>query len=502
MPDVRAGDLRLILGLKLKTLRTASKLSLKDVALRAGVSISYLSEIEQGKKYPKPEKLVDLARALGADYDELVSLRVAEALDPIKALVVSPLLREFPLEMYGVEPERVVALLRDEPAKAGALVQALREISQANDVALSDLLLAALRSFQQLHQNHFPDLERAAETFRDHTGLPDSPEAIEPRLRRHLKEHYGYRFDDTTLARHPHLSGFRSVYAPAQSQLPDGAPPRLFLNSRLSAVQRAFLLAREVAFNRLQMAERATTSTWMEVTSFDQLLNTLRGSYFAGALLLPEARMKASVDGIFSMERWRDEALLGSIRAFGVTPEMYFYRLTHLLPVHYGLRDLFFTRMTMRGEALALTKLLNLTELPLLHALSPREHPCRRWEAAALLRNHGPYGADYVACAQHSHFYAHDATYFTFAAGRALALQKAGRSAVSLGIRLDERFAALARFARDPAVPRVAVHTTCERCRLTPEECPVRAAPPVHADAAARLVAQKSALAELVGAAA
>ena len=146
MPDVRAGDLRLILGLKLKTLRTASKLSLKDVALRAGVSISYLSEIEQGKKYPKPEKLVDLARALGADYDELVSLRVAEALDPIKALVVSPLLREFPLEMYGVEPERVVALLRDEPAKAGALVQALREISQANDVALSDLLLAALLS--------------------------------------------------------------------------------------------------------------------------------------------------------------------------------------------------------------------------------------------------------------------------------------------------------------------------------------------------------------------
>ena len=491
--DVRAGDLRIILGLKLKTLRTAARLSLKDVSARAGVSISYLSEIEQGKKYPKPEKLVDLARALDADYNELVSLHVADDLGPIRAVVQSPVLREFPLALFGVEPERVVALLRDEPGKAGALVHAIQETSQVYDVGLGDLLRAALRSYQQLHRNHFPDLERAAEAFRDHTGMPDTPDAMVPRLRRHLAEHYGYTFDETTLARHPVLSEFRSVYAA-------GLPPKLYLNSRLSPAQRAFLLAREVAFNRLQMVERATTSTWLEVTSFEQLLNTLRGSYFAGALLVSEARMKASVEGLFAMERWRDEALLGSIRAFGVTPEMYFYRLTQILPTHFGLGDLYFTRVTQRGHDLHLTRLFNLTDLPLMQSFSPGQHACRRWEAATLLRESPPHGSDYAGRAQRSRFFAYEgATYFTLAAGRALALDRSRRSAVSVGIRMDDRFSAVARFAADEAIPVVDVHLTCERCTLAPEACAARVAPPTRANADAKLAAQKQALAELVG---
>ncbi|MEL7361776.1 MAG: helix-turn-helix transcriptional regulator, partial [Bacteroidota bacterium] len=60
-----ADQLRLILGLKLKTLRQEQGRPLRDVAEAAGVSISYLSEIEKGKKYPKPEKLIELASALG-----------------------------------------------------------------------------------------------------------------------------------------------------------------------------------------------------------------------------------------------------------------------------------------------------------------------------------------------------------------------------------------------------------------------------------------------------
>ena len=58
-------NLRFVLGLKLNQLRKSQKLSLKVLAGRAGLAISYLNEIEKGKKYPKPEKILGLAKALG-----------------------------------------------------------------------------------------------------------------------------------------------------------------------------------------------------------------------------------------------------------------------------------------------------------------------------------------------------------------------------------------------------------------------------------------------------
>ena len=59
-----AGNLRFILGLKLRKLRQEKGLSLTDLAARAGMSVSYLSEIEGGRKHPKPDKLIRLAQAL------------------------------------------------------------------------------------------------------------------------------------------------------------------------------------------------------------------------------------------------------------------------------------------------------------------------------------------------------------------------------------------------------------------------------------------------------
>jgi transcriptional regulator with XRE-family HTH domain len=87
---------RLILGLKVRNLRHERGETLQSLASRAGLSISYLSEIEKGKKYPKPEKLLRLAEALAVPFDDLVSLKVAEDLGPLKVAFSSPLLREFP----------------------------------------------------------------------------------------------------------------------------------------------------------------------------------------------------------------------------------------------------------------------------------------------------------------------------------------------------------------------------------------------------------------------
>ena len=56
--QLNSQNLRFILGLKLSQLRKEQGLSLKELAGKAGIAISYLNEIEKGKKYPKPEKIL------------------------------------------------------------------------------------------------------------------------------------------------------------------------------------------------------------------------------------------------------------------------------------------------------------------------------------------------------------------------------------------------------------------------------------------------------------
>ncbi|MGH7601335.1 MAG: helix-turn-helix domain-containing protein, partial [bacterium] len=63
--NMSGDELRLILGIKLKQLRQERSYSLKDLTEKTGLSLSYLSEIENGKKYPKPEKIIQIAQALG-----------------------------------------------------------------------------------------------------------------------------------------------------------------------------------------------------------------------------------------------------------------------------------------------------------------------------------------------------------------------------------------------------------------------------------------------------
>src|SRR5690625_7827101 len=68
--------IHVIFGLKLRQARLARHLSITELSERSGLSPSYITEIEKGRKYPKAERIMDLARALGYDYDELVSLRL------------------------------------------------------------------------------------------------------------------------------------------------------------------------------------------------------------------------------------------------------------------------------------------------------------------------------------------------------------------------------------------------------------------------------------------
>ena len=68
------------LGDYLKEQRTASRLSLRQLALQAGVSNPYLSQIERGLRKPSAEVLQQIARALRISAEQLY----------VRAGIVSP----------------------------------------------------------------------------------------------------------------------------------------------------------------------------------------------------------------------------------------------------------------------------------------------------------------------------------------------------------------------------------------------------------------------------
>lgn len=476
-------NLRLIFGMKVKNFRLEKGLSLVQLARTSGVAVSYLSEIEQGKKYPKPEKMIRLAEALQVPYDELVSLRVDEKLDPLTTLMGSELVQEFPFDLFGIAPRDILNLFSDSPEKATAFLQTFLEISRTYDMSVENFLLAALRTYQKIHGNHFPDLEAEAQRFLAlHSGLPPIPGTDD--LATILTEEYGYRIDEHSLAAAVPLAGFRSVYR-------DGHPPTLFINPRLLPSQKAFVLGREIGFRFLKIhAVRPATSSWLKVESFDHLIHNFQASYFAGALRLPQDRLKADLGHFLAQPVWHDKLLGDLLDKHQATPEMFLYRMSQLLPGEFGIGRLFYLRFTrdLRSGETRLTKELNLTDELVPYGLGLNEHYCRRWlplqqlenppAAAGAEADGTPVGTPRIGI-QRARFIDSGHRFLMISVARPLALSGAKLSAMTIGFRLDADQRHRIGFADDPAIPAMDVNETCERCPLAPDQCAERGAPPV-----------------------
>ena len=126
-----------------------------------------------------------------------------------------------------------------------------------------------------------------------------------------------------------------------------------------------------------------------------------------------------------------------------------------------------------------LYKQLNLNQLIVPSGIGLHEHFCRRWLSIRLLR-HFPEPADGrpVAGAQLSEFVHTRERFLCLGFSRPLTLSRSAKSSVIIGFRVDAELYNAIRFASDPAIPKVYIHETCERCPLTPEQCADRAAPP------------------------
>lgn len=472
---MRGENLAVILGLKLRHLREVRGYGLKAFSELAGVSPSYLNEIEKGKKYPKADKILQLANALDVPFDEMVSLKLGKELMPLESFLDSPIIQALPLQMFGLAPRDIIDLMSKAPKEVSALIKAVMDIAGSYDMQVEHFFYAMLRSYQETHNNYFEEIESAAESFITAREWR-SPVSLES-LRGVLETEYGVVVDDTELGNWPDLQIFRSVWI-------KGNPERLLINPRLTDRQKAFQIGREIGYRVLKLKARGITSSRAEVESFEQVLNDFQASYFSGALMIPQQRFVEDLRGLFASKTWDGQKLLEIMNHYQVTPEMFCYRLTQITPRHFQLKGLHFLRVTHQPGmgGFQVNKQLNMSGPLFPVGLGWNEHYCRRWVAVDLLntlhqqQEAGRANPPLVAV-QKARFLEENQDYFLIALARPLALTPGTNTSVTLGFALDKTFKNTARFWDDASAPTAEMEVTCERCPLSEKQCAQRAVP-------------------------
>lgn len=472
---VQEENLKAIFGLKLRQYREQQELSTQKLAEKSGLSASYINEIEKGKKYPKADKIMSLATALEVDYDEMVSLKLGKQLGQLSKLLKSNALHEMPLELFGIKTSDLIGLMGDDPSKFSALLQTLLEVARNYDVRVEHFLLAALRSYQELNNNYFGNIEDVAESFLETQKWMDLPTIPYSELKALLETDYNYQIIESSFDDQPELQEFRSVFVP-------GSAPKLFVNKQLLDNQKAFVLGRELGYNILDLQKRALTSSWIKVESFDQVLNNFKASYFAGAILMNRHTLVRKLQDFFSNDSWDPQSLLDMITYFDTTPETFTHRLTQILPHYFGLDQLFFLRFHNKpgSQQYKLSKELHLSQLHNPHRVNPSEHYCRRWITITLLQELANINSEEthqkpLADIQRSKFYGTENEYLCISFARPLALNNTN-SCITLGLLDGDTLRKNLNFASDQNIKTQIVNESCERCPIP--DCQERVAEP------------------------
>jgi len=480
---------RIIFGLKVKQLRQGLGLSFAELSKTAGMSLSYINEIEKGKKFPKADKVKSLAKALGTTVEELTNDQLGRNLAPITQLLQSNFLNELPLELFGIELSKVAEIIAQAPTRVGAFISTLLELSRSYALREENFYFAALRSYLELNDNYFVELEEAVTAFADKYDLPDIRPVPPRTLGKLLESKFGYEIVPNGLEEHPDLSMLRSVFQPKTK--------KLLLNGELTPVQRGFQFGKELAFNHLRLTERANTSSLLRSKVFEEVLNHSKATYFSVALHIPLEPFRRGVADFFARSTWDADAFLGLMRHYNATPEMFYHRLTNVIPTLFGLREMFFLRFLHTPETndFTIDKELHLHRRHHPHENGLFEHYCRRWVSLSLLEDMREATDDLRIDAQRSRYFGTDDEYLCLTLARTDYPAPGKNVSVTLGFLYNDQLLKTIAWADDPGIPRRIVNTTCERCPIT--DCAERAAPPVIVQKREKLKRIKAALGEL-----
>lgn len=455
--------LKFILGLKIRQLRARRKLSLKDLADRSALSSSYLNEIENGKKYPKVEKLACIAEALDIPFEELISFKTGRNLHPLLSFLEGEMVGKVPLELLGLYESDVVELMGKDPEKFASFVLTVLQLSRSFNVKLDDLYTASLRSFIELNDNYFPDIERLAKKYRsEHFDDLLHAEHIEEKLVSLFNVHTDYEqiinssFKDQV-----------NFYFNEQSN-------KLFINSRLNENQRKFYLAKT-------LGQCLLMDDFISQNGFTKKLFDFKTSYFANALLVDEKEISRDLKSLFISPKFDASHFLNIVRKYKVSPELVFHRLTQILPTHLKIFEIFFLTMSQEdGQSpYVMNKELHLSQLHRPHGVRMNESYCRRWVAIRSMQslkiiNHQSLNDDIHVSAQISQM-SDETEYFSISLASKSKFKGQKIQSYTIGFLINSELKKTIKFLGEPSLPKLKIGQTCERCSII--NCAERAAP-------------------------
>jgi len=467
--------IRLIFGFKTKYLRQQKGYSYQELSTKTGISVSYLNDIEKGKRYPKPDKINALADAFSVDYSYMVATNATKRLQPIIDLLTSRFFKLFPLESFGLKPEKLTELFSNTPDKLTSFLSTILKLARSYQINEEIFYKEALRSYQDMHDNYFPEIEAAVEKFKAEYEIVGTKPYTKTFLSKKLKE-LGVKLNTKGLANEEKLGNLRSYFSPETNTL--------FLQKNLSTAQQNFLLAREIGFQYLKLDPRPRATPILEVGSFDELLNNYKASHFGAALLMDEDDLVMDIQLISQQKQWTHTLFTKVLKKYNVTAETFLQRLTNILPHHFGIKDLFFMRMTgdKKLRNFKMTKDLHLSGLHNPYNIELNESFCHRWVSITAIKQmrlkagKEKKSDQLFVDAQISKYWNTDKEYLCITAAKPAFSDDERGVSITLGMLVNDKLKSVFYFLNDPELKVREVHTTCERCGIY--DCEARVSPP------------------------
>lgn len=493
---LKKNSIKIIFGLKLKQIRQNKGFSLSELAKKSKMSISYLNEIESGKKYPKTDKIASLSEALEVSYDSLVSIKLTKFLSPIGELLESNILEQLPLDHYGIDINKLIVLMSNAPMQLSALVATLIELAKSSEMSRSAFSRTALRIYKELNNNYFENIEKSVDTFIKKFNIKVSSPISYDELKSILINEFNYKIDEQSLN---NFSALKELRATVQT----GNPNVLFLNNNLSKSQKSFIVGKELAYNFLQLKERSYSYSNYKLDTFEQLLNNFNASYFSTALKLEKKIFISDVKTLFSKTKWQQKYLLDLLEKYNASPEMFFQRLTNLAGKYLGIQKFFFLRFNknLRSDGYQLSKevRLNLNRNP--GGYQTNEHYCRRWISINVLKNleqkltKNTHYKNKAAGILRSSFYDSNDNFLCISVAKPSQFLPNKMTSVTLGFLVDDKLKKQINFWNDPKIEDQIVNDTCEKCII--KNCKQRVAPPLSIQQNEKFIKMENAIKQL-----
>jgi len=327
-----------------------------------------------------------------------------------------------------------------------------------------------MRSFQELYDNYFPEIEEKVIHFANENQLEISKNLKSEVLEMILIEKFNYSIQTENFESYGTLDHLRSLFIPEKRLL--------LLNNKLEKDQKTFILAKEIGFNVLELKNRPNTYSWIDFGSFEEILNNFYASYFAGALLISKQQIIENTSNFFSQNNWEPTSFENLIDNFTNSPETFYYRLTNVLSSELGIKDLFYLCLVKKKDTdkIQILKELHLNHQQAPHANATNEHYCRRWIAIKNLYHLKE--NESITDAQISHYKDQGISYLVISTSQKNPFSDGSNRSYCLGILLNSQTIKKINFIKSSTLKTINVGVTCESCSIA--DCEVRQAPPIR----------------------